>query len=107
MLKLTPAAAKQVREAAKMGGTEGMALRLAVAKKPDGSLEYRMGFDEGKEGDVHIHAEGVEVLVAEEDRALLEGTVMDYVEWQAGAWRFIFMNPNDANYTPPPAPGGL
>jgi iron-sulfur cluster assembly protein len=33
---------------------------------------------------------------------LLEGTLLDYVELEPGDWRFTFMNPNDANYTPPP-----
>ncbi len=26
---------------------------------------------------------------------------MDYVEMEEGAYRFIFLNPNDANYSPP------
>ncbi len=26
---------------------------------------------------------------------------MDYVELEAGTYNFIFLNPNDANYSPP------
>ncbi|HHH13086.1 MAG TPA: iron-sulfur cluster assembly accessory protein, partial [Thiolapillus brandeum] len=46
MFRITPAAADQIRKAAQQGGTEGMALRLAVRENADGSLSYKMGFDE-------------------------------------------------------------
>ena len=37
----------------------------------------------------------------ETSKILLEGTTLDYVELEPGEHQFIFMNPNDANYTPP------
>jgi iron-sulfur cluster assembly protein len=39
---------------------------------------------------------------------LLDEAVMDFVEIEAGAAQFIFMNPKDPHYQPPqdePAPG--
>jgi len=101
MFKVTARAAEQVRVAAREGGTEGLALRLAASRKPDGSLDYQMGFDERSEADIHVETEGIEVVIAEAHRELLHGTVMDFVELEPGDWRFIFMNPNDANYSPP------
>ena len=102
MFKVTPAAARQIQEAARQGGSEGLALRLAATRKPDDSLDYQMGFDERREDDIHVFSEGVDIVVAEQYRVLLEGTLMDYVELEPDDWRFIFMNPNDSNYEPPP-----
>ena len=43
MFKLTPQAAQQVQQAAKQGGTEGMALRFAAQRNEDGTFAYLMG----------------------------------------------------------------
>lgn len=102
MFQLTDKAAAQVREAAKNGGTEGMALRMAANKKEDGAIDYLMGFDEKKDDDIEINANGVEVVIAPEFMPLLDQATMDYVEIEDGDFRFIFMNPMDANYTPVP-----
>ena len=52
MFKITESAAQQVVQAAKQSGTDGMALRLAARQKPDGSIEYVMGFDEASDEDI-------------------------------------------------------
>ena len=101
MFKMTEAAANQVRAAAKQGGTEGMALRMAAHKKEDGSFDYLMGFDQLKDEDLRVTSHGVDVIMAPEFAPLLDQTVMDYVEMEEGDFRFIFLNPKDANYTPP------
>ena len=101
MFKMTETAANQVRAAAKQGGTEGMALRMAASKKEDGSFDYLMGFDQLKDEDFRVTSQGVDVIMAPEHIPLLEETVMDYVEMEKGDFRFIFINPKDANYTPP------
>ncbi len=101
MFKITAAASKQIREAARQGGTEGMVLRLAARQKEDGAIDYLMGFDEVKEDDVRIDSEGVEIVMMPEHAELLDETTMDYVEIEEGDFRFIFLNPKDANYTPP------
>lgn len=101
MFKMTETAANQVRAAAKQGGTEGMALRMAARMKEDGSFDYLMGFDQLKDEDLRVTSHGVDVIMAPEFVPLLEETVMDYVEMEEGDFRFIFLNPKDANYTPP------
>ncbi len=101
MFKMTEAAAEQVRESARQGGTEGMVLRLAARQKEDGTFDYLMGFDEAKEEDIQLVCEGVEVVMSPEFVPLLEETTMDYVELDDGERRFIFINPKDANYSPP------
>ncbi|MEJ1353269.1 MAG: iron-sulfur cluster assembly accessory protein, partial [Candidatus Sedimenticola sp. (ex Thyasira tokunagai)] len=88
-------------EAAKQGGTEGMALRMAARKKDDGSIEYIMGFDEEREQDTRVDADGTSIVISPDSVALLEEAVMDYVEMAEGDFRFIFLNPKDPTYVPP------
>jgi iron-sulfur cluster assembly protein len=102
MFELTEAAAEQVRIAAKEGGTEGMALRMAAKQNQDGTIDYLMGFDEPGDADIQVTNFGVDIVMAPEIVPLLDEAVMDYVEFEEGDFRFIFMNPMDANYTPPP-----
>lgn len=102
MITLTAQAAQQIHESAKQSKTEGMPLRLAVTRMPDNSLHYAMGFDDiGKKDDPRFESQGIHVVVSESSLPLLEGTVVDYVELEPGKFHFIFINPNDPNYTPP------
>jgi iron-sulfur cluster assembly protein len=101
MFKVTPAAAEQVRAAAQQGGTEGMALRLAAQTRPDGSIDYMMGFDEGTEDDIRFTSEGVTIVMAPEYVPLLDEAVMDFVELDDGERQFIFLNPKDPGYVQP------
>ncbi len=101
MFKVTPAAAEQVRTAAQQGGTEGMALRLAASRRPDGTIDYRMGFDEVGDDDIRFASEGVELVIAPEYVPLLDRATLDFVELQPGERQFIFLNPDDADYVPP------
>ena len=101
MITLTPAAAKQVRQSAREGKMEGMALRIAATRKPDGSIHYAMGFDDvGREQDAKFTSEGIEIVVAPISLDLVTGTTVDYVELEPGQYSFIFLNPNDPNYQP-------
>lgn len=101
MFKLTTTAAAQVLNAAKLGGTEGMALRLAAVRMEDGSIDYRIGFDDPTEDDIKVNCEGIEVLMAPEHVPLLDETTMDFVEIEPGQFRFIFLNPKDPHFKPP------
>ena len=101
MITLTPAAVEQVRKSAQESQADGMALRLAARKNTDGSIDYGMGFDAPKEEDLLFKFDGLEVVMGGEYGPLLNGTTVDFVELDAGQFNFIFMNPNDANYTPP------
>lgn len=101
MFTLTRAAAEQVLRAAKQGGAEGLSLRLAANRKPDGSFDYRMGFDESTEDDIRFRCEGIDVVMTPEQVPLLDRATMDYVEIEPGRFHFIFLNPRDPSYTPP------
>ena len=101
MFKLTTAAAQQVLTAAQQGGAEGLSLRLAAGRQPDGSIDYRMGFDEATEDDIRMRCDGVEVVMTPEQVPLLDEATMDYVEIEPGQFHFIFLNPKDPNYQPP------
>ncbi|MDJ0738145.1 MAG: iron-sulfur cluster assembly accessory protein [Gammaproteobacteria bacterium] len=101
MFKVTPQAAEQVKVAAEQGGTAGMALRLAAQKRPDGSIDYRMGFDEATEDDIRFDSQGVQIVMAPEFVPLLDAATLDFVELEPGESQFIFLNPADANYVPP------
>ncbi len=101
MFKLTEAAAEQVRRSAEQGNNQGLALRLAAQKRPDGSIDYRMGFDQKREEDIALNSQGIEVVMAPEYVPLLHEATLDYVEMEPGKFHFIFLNPQDANYSPP------
>ncbi|MBT2970489.1 MAG: iron-sulfur cluster assembly accessory protein [gamma proteobacterium symbiont of Ctena orbiculata] len=104
MFKITPRAAQQIQQAAKMGGTEGMALRFAAQKKEDGSFDYLMGFDDAKDDDIQFDSEGISIIMEPEYFSLLDETTMDFAELDDGESQFIFINPKDSNYTPPKEP---
>ena len=102
MITITPAAAEKIQASAAEGDMQGLAMRIAAKRNPDGTIHYGMGFDDNAlDGDIHVNAGGVDVVIGESSHLLLEGTTMDFVEIEPGSWQFIFMNPNDANYSPP------
>jgi len=102
IFKITEIAAEQILKAAEESNMKDMALRLAPLRNADGSIEYnKMGFDNIKEDDVHIHCEGVDIVFEHAYKELLEGATMDFVDIEEGNFSFIFLNPNDPNYVPP------
>lgn len=104
MFKITAQAAEQIRQAAKQGGTEGMALRFAAQQKEDGSFDYLMGFDDARDEDIQFDTEGVSVIMEPEHYSLLDETIMDFAELDDGEKQFIFLNPKDSNYSEPKEP---
>lgn len=101
MFKVTKAAASRIRESAHSSDAEELALRIAADRKSDGAIEYRMGFDEVGMDDVLLNSRGVDVVFANSQKALLNGTVLDYVEVEPNEFRFIFLNPNDPHFQRP------
>lgn len=101
MFKLTRAAIGQIQEAARQGGNQGQSLRLAAFRKADGSIDYRMGFDENTEDDIHLDCDGIRVIMAPDYVPLLDQATLDYVELEPGQFHFIFINPKDSGYSPP------
>jgi len=101
MLTLTTAAVAQVQVAAQQGGADGLVLRLAARRLPDGAIDYRIGFDAATEDDIRLKCGAIEVVMTPEQVPLLAQATMDYVELAPGEFRFIFLNPLDPNYRPP------
>ena len=95
MFTVTPSASQEILAAAARSNAAGMALRVAARQGPDGSIEYGMGFDEPREGDLPLQVEGVNVLIAPPSQPMLEAVVLDFVEIEPGSFNFIFM-PDDA-----------
>jgi iron-sulfur cluster assembly protein len=102
MITITPAAAEQIRVSAREGNMEGLAMRIAARRNPDGSIHYGMGFDDNQqEGDIHIKVEDIDIVIGEASKILVDGMTLDFVEIEPELFQFIFLNPNDANYVQP------
>lgn len=102
MITITSSAAKQIRQSAKQGHLEGLALRVAATRNPDGSLHYGMGFDDvGRDDDLKFNSAGIDIVIAPVSMDLLNGTTIDYVELEPGKNEFIFINPNDPTQSAP------
>lgn len=101
MIKITPTAASQIKLSAQQGSSENMPLRIAATKNSDDTIHYGMGFDDSKEDDIFITTENVEIIISPISAELLKNTTLDFVEIEPGKKQFIFMNPNDPEYTPP------
>ncbi len=101
MIKLTPAAAEQIRLSAKQGNSENMPLRIAASKNSDDSFHYGMGFDESKDDDISITVDNIGIIVSPISAEILKNTTLDFVELEPGKKQFIFMNPNDPEFVPP------
>lgn len=79
-------------------------LRVAATRHADNSIHYGLGFDDvgsGGEEDHCFESNGVELVVAESSLGLLDGTTIDFVELEPKQFHFVFLNPNDPNYSPP------
>lgn len=101
MITISPRAAEQILFSAKQSNAEGMALRIAAKVAVDESIEYGLGFDDEKEGDLKFTVEGIDILIAPSSAEFLNGAHLDFVELEPGNANFIFENPNDPNYKPP------
>jgi len=80
---------------------DDMPLRIAAQKSDDGAIEYQMGFDEAGPGDAMFGCNGIDVVIANDHKVLLNGTKLDFVELEEGGKNFIFLNPNDPTYVAP------
>jgi iron-sulfur cluster assembly protein len=106
MITITQQAAEQIRKSAKQKNAENMSLRIAIRMDDDGSFEYGIGFDEQKEEDVHVTSEGIDIVFTSNNKDMLMGAVLDFVEIKPGDHQFIFKNPNDPKHANKPAPKG-
>ena len=101
MITVTPSAAEQIQLSAEQSGINDATLRIAIKKIEDGSLHYAMGFDDAiSENDLQLETAGVKLVIAPTSKDLADGMTLDYVELDNGEKNFIFINPNDKNYSP-------
>jgi iron-sulfur cluster assembly protein len=106
MFTLTRAAAQQIQQAAAASAAQDLALRIAARQAADGSIEYGMGFDEAQDEDLRMLLEGVAVVIADPHQPLLEDTTLDFVEFEPGAFNFIFIPAGGETPASAPAAGG-
>ncbi len=106
MITVTPSAAQQIRIAASQSDSDEMGLRIAARRAVDGTLDYAMGFDEARGDDLVLNSEGIALVVSPRERDLLDGMTLDYVELEAGDFRFIFINPNEPGASSAAPTGG-
>ena len=102
MIKITDAAAEQIRRANNNPDVYEMILRGAAYQEDDGSVNYGMGFDTEREADEHLVVNGIELLIAASSTPYLQGVTLDFVELNPGDMRFIFIPP----YSQEDAPEG-
>lgn len=106
MLNLTTSAARQIHESAEQSGNEELALRIAARLDENGDIEYAMGFDEERHDDIAFVEKGINFLVGRSSASLLDGTTLDFVEYQPDDFRFIFVAPTPATTAPECSSGG-
>ena len=110
MFTLTPAAARQIQQAASGSDTHNLALRIAARIDAQGEVAYGMGFDDPKDEDMKLELEGVSVVIAEEFQQVLNDIVLDFVELEPGEFNFIFADAgllgSDTNFASTQAGGG-
>ena len=101
---VTQTAANIIKKSAIDSNLENTPLRIAATRNADNSLHYGLGFDDvggDTNDDHHFESNGIEIVVANSSLELLKGTTIDYVELEPKQFNFVFLNPNDPNYSPP------
>ena len=94
MITLTEKAIEKVKEfAAAMPEAEGKALRIAIQGVGCSGFAYAFTFDERRDGDTVVDADGLTVVIDPASAPFLRGASVDYVDDHRGAG-FTVDNPN-------------
>ena len=93
MINVTEQAAQKVQELISSEGYDGYGLRVQVVGGGCSGMQYRLGFDEERDGDKVIEKDGLKVFVDLKSALYLAGSSVDYVEGLMGAG-FKIENPN-------------
>ena len=102
--RITEDAAEEILQSMSQTDPTTRSLRIAAKRRPDGSIDYAMGFDEADDTDTVLEQYRVEVLIGVTSLDLLTGALLDCVQLETnGAKEFIFLNPNDPQFVPPDA----
>ena len=101
MIKVSDAAAKQVKISLDQMGDAEVPLRIAIKVQEDGSFHYNMGFDANvNEGDKTFDEKRITFVVDAASLPLIGGMEVDYVEID-DKHEIIFLNTNDPHFKPP------
>lgn len=92
MVTVTENAASEIRKLQEDTGSEEMCLRISVMPGGCSGNEYRLGFDNEKEGDIKFESNGVTLLTDLHSLSMMDGTEIDYVKSLQGS-NFVFSNP--------------
>ena len=95
MINITDAAAEQIKQSFQQSDTENVVLRIAARRMPDGGIDHTMGLDDSTQNDTLLTVNDIDVAISNDSKGLLQGLILDYVEYEPGDFRFIFKNPND------------
>jgi iron-sulfur cluster assembly accessory protein len=93
VIRLTPAAAGEVKSLLLKAENAGKTLRIFVEQGGCSGMQYGMVFDEKREGDLAVAEHGVEALVDAFSAQYLRGTVVDFSDALTGGG-FKISNPN-------------
>tara|TARA_Y100000768_G_scaffold368046_1_gene331670 strand:+ start:376 stop:717 length:342 start_codon:yes stop_codon:yes gene_type:complete len=94
MINVTDTAAEKINQAIATQDIEGKTLRLGVFPGGcSGGYQYALGFDDKSDNDMTIKANGLKVLVKNDDMEKVKGTEIDYVITEMGEG-FRVNNPN-------------
>ncbi|MEH6455742.1 MAG: iron-sulfur cluster biosynthesis family protein [Cocleimonas sp.] len=101
MIKVSDAAAKQVKISLEEMGDAEVPLRIAIKVQENGSFHYNMGFDANvNEGDKTFDEKRITFVVDAATLPLIGGMEMDFVEIE-DELQIVFLNPNDPFFKPP------
>lgn len=94
IVKLTEAAALQIKNMIKENGEEGSYFRFSINGGGCSGLSYGMSLDQEKnDTDQYTEQHGVKVVIDEESAPLVNGTVIDFKQSLMGGG-FTIDNPN-------------
>lgn len=94
MITLTQNAIQKLKEILDVEAeAKGKSLRISLQKGGCSGYEYGFAFDNKKEGDSEVVADGARVLIDPESAKFLANSVIDYAE-EATSAGFKIQNPN-------------
>ncbi len=101
MIKVSDAAAKQIKISLDEMGDVEVPLRIAIKVREDSSFHYNMGFDSTvNEDDKTFDEKRITFVVDAASMPLIGGMEIDFVEIE-GKQEIVFLNPNDPHFKPP------
>ncbi|MEO2180646.1 MAG: iron-sulfur cluster assembly accessory protein [Methanobacteriota archaeon] len=96
MISVTETAAEKINQALVEQEMDGKSLKLGVFPGGcGGGYQYALGFGEKSENDTAFEANGLKVLINNEDVDKIKGTEIDYIVSEMGEG-FRINNPNSA-----------